>query len=266
MDEFYSHTLEKLLQAGLVNLQMRILIVCGGTLDQKILGQAGFKDVTISNLDARMDANVYAPFAWSYQDAENITFKDNEFDFCIAHNGLHHCHSPHRALLEMYRVGRKGLLVFEPRDGLIARLGVKMNLGQEYEVAAVFGNACAYGGVRNTTVPNYVYRWTEREVKKSICSYAPWGKHRFLFFYALRLHWDRLRDLQNKAWLILTAVAFPLLRVLTWVLPKQSNNFAFAVFKPNIPADLQPWIEVENGNYKINKTWLKERYGEGRSN
>jgi SAM-dependent methyltransferase len=70
----------------------------------------------------------FAPFLWSFQDAERLTFAENEFDFCIVHSGLHHCYSPHRALLEMYRVARVGLLVFEPRDGALVRLGMRLNV------------------------------------------------------------------------------------------------------------------------------------------
>jgi ubiquinone/menaquinone biosynthesis C-methylase UbiE len=47
-----------------------------------------------------------------------MAFDDNSFDFAIVHNGLHHCYSPHRGLLELYRVSRQGILVFEPRDTL----------------------------------------------------------------------------------------------------------------------------------------------------
>ena len=35
-------------------------------------------------------------------------FEDGAFDFVVVHQGLHHCHSPHRGLLEMYRVARRG--------------------------------------------------------------------------------------------------------------------------------------------------------------
>ena len=112
-------------------------MACGGQLDRDVLVGLGFSDVTITNLDRRLAANDFAPFRWAYQDLEQLTFDDAEFDFAIVHNGLHHCHSPHRGLLELYRVARQGVLVFEPRDTALVRLGVRLNLGQKYEVAAV---------------------------------------------------------------------------------------------------------------------------------
>jgi ubiquinone/menaquinone biosynthesis C-methylase UbiE len=52
----------------------------------------------------------FAPFSWSFQDAEQLSFEDEAFDYVFVHAGLHHCASPHRALLEMYRVARRGIM------------------------------------------------------------------------------------------------------------------------------------------------------------
>ncbi|PYK98877.1 MAG: hypothetical protein DME19_10830 [Verrucomicrobia bacterium] len=260
MNGFYTDTLLHLLSNDLVRRDMRILVVCGGEHDKQALEHSGFRNVTISNLDARMNGKEFAPFTWSFQDAEKIAFRDNEFDFCIVHDGLHHCRSPHRALLEMYRVARCGLLVFEPRDSLVARLGLLLNFSQEYEVSGISWNEFTYGGVQNTEIPNHVYRWTEREVKKTISSFAPWGRHEYLFFYRLRVPWMRLRALRNKLWLTAAYAALPFLRLFTWIFPKQCNNFAFAVFKPAVPQNLHPWIEHRDGEFRINRPWLQKRY------
>jgi SAM-dependent methyltransferase len=241
---------------------MRILVVCGGQRDKDILSQLGFPCVTISNLDSRRSAAEFAPYQWSYQDAENLTFKDEEFDFCIVHDGLHHCQSPHRALLEMYRVAAKGLLAFEPHDSMLARMGVWLNFGQEYEVAAVFGNDAVFGGVRNTGVPNYVYRWSEREVKKTICSHAPWGIHQFLFFHQVRIPWDRLRGMKNRSWKWAMIAAVPAIRLLTRWFPRQTNTFGFAIIKPDPRQrhNLHPWIESRDGKFCLNPDWTTSRY------
>ena len=55
--------------------------------------------MTISNVDESGD--VYAPYAWSRQDAEALDLPDGSFDLAAVSAGLHHCASPHRALLEM---------------------------------------------------------------------------------------------------------------------------------------------------------------------
>jgi SAM-dependent methyltransferase len=191
-----------------------------------------------------------------------LTFADDEFDWCIAHSGLHHCHSPHRALLEMYRVSRVGVLVFEPRDGMLVRLGVRLGVGQDYEVAAVADNDLAFGGVRNSELPNYVYRWTPREVHKTISSYAPIGPHRFHFFYALRVPWSRLKLLRNKAYLAGVVAAMPLLKALSWLLPGLCNNFCFMIRKPKYPEELFPWLSRTDGKLELNRDWVRARYGQ----
>ena len=205
----------------------------------------------------------FAPYQWSYQDAEALKYADAEFDWCVVHNGLHHCYSPHRALLEMYRVARKGIVVFEPRDTLLVRVGVRLGLGQEYEVASVWGNNCQFGGVRNTAIPNYVYRWTEREVEKTLCCFEPLGRPRVRYFYALRVPEERLRATRNK-WLVLAArLAIPVAKLLAAIFPRQSNCFAMLVEKPVYPQDLHPWLAMGAGGPTVNRTWLEARYAAG---
>ena len=161
--DFYGDTVRHLLRDGTLTTTMDILVVCGGETDRAVLADSGFRHVVISNLDPGPDPDAFAPFTWSHRDAERLGFPDGSFDFCVVHSGLHHCHAPHLALLEMYRVARKGLLLFEPYDNLLTRVGVRLNIGQECEHASVFYNGCARGGVGNSAIPNHVYRWTERE-------------------------------------------------------------------------------------------------------
>ena len=163
----------------------------------------------------------------------------------------------------MYRVARTGILVFEPHDGLVTRLGVALNVGQEYETAAVFDNDSRFGGVRNSEIPNYVYRWTESEVRKCINSFAPFGRHQFAFFYATRIPWRSLRLKRNKAYLVAAIALIPALKVLGLVAPRICNNFAFLVLKPKAPSDLFPWVELKEGKHRLNRSWLAARYRSG---
>jgi SAM-dependent methyltransferase len=260
MGAFYPEVLRRLLKKKVLRRDMRILVLCGGKYDQEVLQQTGFHNVTIANLDSRLKGDEFAPYAWSFQDAEKLTFADNEFDFCLVHEGLHHCSSPHRALLELYRVAKSGVLIFEPRDSITARLAVRLNFAQDYEVAAVFGNTCQYGGVGNTEIPNFVFRWTERDVEKTIKTYAPHAPHQFLYFYGMWLPWGRLRAMKNKLWLLLFTFACPFLYVAKWFYPKISNTIAFVVLKPALPAELHPWLRLEHGQFKLNQAWVLERY------
>jgi len=260
MSDFYVDTLNKLIHQGVLARTSRVLVVCGGPRDQQALLECGFENVVISNLDSRMTGNEFAPFDWSFQDAEQLEYEDDCFDFCVAHSGLHHCRSPHRALLEMYRVSRKGVIVFEPLDNAVCRLGVRLGLGQDYELAAVAGNDYAYGGLKNTPIPNYVYRWTEREIEKAIQSNCPLGKHRFRYFYRLRVPWERTQLMNSRLLYLAFAALMPLARLFTLAFPHASNNFAFVVQKPDLPSDLYPWLTQDADDIRLDTAWVKQLY------
>jgi SAM-dependent methyltransferase len=264
--EFYLATLRWLLAKGILNREMRVLVACGGDLDRDVLNELGFQVVTISNLDADAQSDAYRPFSAAKQDVEALTHSDGEFDICIAHNGLHHCVSPHRGLLELFRVARRAVIVFEPRDSLFARLGVKLNLGQQFEVAAVVANGSVAGGVRNTAIPNYVYRWTEREIEKTILSGCPWGSPRFFYRYALRIPWGRLRMMRNRIFFWIVRALQPLLQLVFWIFPKQANGFAFIILKPEMPKDIRPWLELRDGRIVLNQKWIDKNYGSPQKN
>ena len=260
LSDFYGNTLLSLLNLGQIRKDSKILVVCGGTLDRDVLANHGFVDVVISNLDTRTQPDAFAPFGWSLQDAEQLGYEDDSFDFVIEHNGLHHCRSPHAGLLEMYRVAREGILVFEPLDNLTTRLGMQLGLGQEYEIAAVAGNDFRFGGVRNSEIPNFVYRFTEREVVKTISTYAPHTKDKFRFFYALRLPWDQLRMRKNKLRFVIVMLAYPFIKAMTTMFRRENNNFAFAVLKSSPSHAVHPWLEVNDGKVILNRKWVQEVY------
>jgi SAM-dependent methyltransferase len=238
MQFFYKEVLRK----SSLPRDQSVLVVCGGKLDRDTLLGEGFITVTISNLDERVRGDEFAPYAWSFQDAEALGYPDGSFDYCIVHNGLHHCASPHRALLEMYRVARKGVLAFEARDSLLMRTAIRTNRVPAYEAAAVRTHGFRYGGVRNSCVPNYIYRWTESEVEKTIASYAPHAPHRIQFFYGLRIPEERLPFASSRRLHWLSYGAKRALEVGTRVFQKEGNLFAFSIEKPQDGA-LFPWLK-----------------------
>lgn len=150
---FYERVLRRLVDEGLVQRDWNVLVVAGGAVDRAAFAASGFTDVKFTNLSGDGDEQ---------QDAEALGYDDDAFDFAVISAGLHHCASPHRALLELYRVARHGLLALEARDSALMRVAQRMGVVDEYELTAVADNDFAAGGVRNSPVPNYVYRWTER--------------------------------------------------------------------------------------------------------
>lgn len=250
---FYFDTLRNLIAAGKLDAKARTLVVAGGSADRDALLAAGFTDVTISNLDTRMIADQFAPYAWSFQDAEALTYADNEFQQVIEHAGLHHCASPHRALTEMYRVASHAVLAFEARDSALLRFGKLFGLTSDHEVEAVVAHGYTFGGWRNTSLPNYVYRWNEREVTKVVASYDPTGPIPIDFFYGLRLPTERLSFGSRVKRVALNLLALPI-RAVFVLAPRQGNEFAFFISKPK---GRFPWIGEDQ---RLDREWLDQRY------
>jgi SAM-dependent methyltransferase len=227
---FYADVLGRLIADGTISVSNSVLVICGGALDETVMNQVGFTNSTITNLDSGM--------ADHRQDAENLTYDDGSFDIVIVHAGLHHCHSPHRALLEMYRVARKCAIAFESRDSLMMRIAIRCGFTMDYEVDAISADG-KRGGVADSGIPNFIYRWTERDVRDTIASYDPAHVPQIEFFYDLRIPIQRFTRSGNRAMGMVGRIVEPLSKVLAAVAPKQCNEFAFAVSKAGV---LQPWI------------------------
>jgi hypothetical protein len=160
--------------------------------------------------------------------------QDQQFDWVFVSDGLHHCSRPHAALLEMYRVCKKGIIVVESRDNLLMRLATRLGIADEYEVRAVRTNGGHSGGVDNTSVPNYVFRWTERELKKTLRSFDPSGPQAFRFYSTVSIP-DRLTNP------ILRGVA----ERVAQRFKSRGNTFAMVATRPSA---VWPWLEVRDGD------------------
>lgn len=238
------HFYEKVIRKALTQeLDSSILVVCGTGGDAKILRAIGFKNVTVTNLDEDRTDGI-APYQWDRQDAEHLTYSDGSFDWVIEDAGLHHCTSPHKALIEMYRVCRKGVLALEARDSVTMRVAIALGFVPAFEQIAVALSGYRYGGVRNSSIPNFIYRWTEREVVKTLESAYPHHTHEVQFFYGLRIPNYRM------------VMFSPLRRVATWLLShslrivniiarRQGNHFGWVARKTG---QLKPWME-SNGTH-----------------
>lgn len=116
------------------------------------------------------------------------------------------------------------------------------------------------GGVANTAIPNFVYRWKRYEIIKTIQSHAPIADHTYRFFHRFRLPSKQLMRRRNLAWHGLAIVLRPLARLCNVLCPRLGNNFAAAVIKPRIPEDLFPWLQAGDGGIVLNRPWINAKY------
>jgi SAM-dependent methyltransferase len=241
--EFYSRTITR----WIPDVDASVLIVGGGPNDEHVFTSLGYTNVTLTNVGSMVDRCSTPAIAAA--DAEDLPYHDESFDYAIVHAVLHHCRSPHRALLELYRVARKGAIFFESRDSLSMRLVERLGLVNPYEVSAVEANGGLAGGVRDTAVPNYVYRWSEREVVKTIASYAPHAKHTIRFAHGYGTPCDTNGGPSVRR--LLKRVLVATHRLVVTVLPSQRNLLACLICKPELPQDLQRWLIMENDTLRF---------------
>ena len=190
-----------------ISTDKKILVVGANYKDVIIFSALGYKNILFSNLfldDFKRDMLENKEYMKIFENINikeinmaNIPFEDNSFDFCTTSASLHHCSKPHSALLEMYRVSKKGVIFIEGRDSLLSKLLTKAGILEEYEYSSIDEDqAQNKGGMDGTIIPNYVYKWTEREVEKLIKSYCPTKEH--LYEYNYYFTNDNLANLRNK--------------------------------------------------------------------
>jgi SAM-dependent methyltransferase len=106
----------------------RLLIIGSEEDDLEIAREVGFVDITQSNLEGFKD---FLPL-----DAENIALPDDSFDVVLTHAVLHHCQSPHKAILECLRVCRKHFLFLEGNDSFLMRMATRFRFHDPFEFSA----------------------------------------------------------------------------------------------------------------------------------
>jgi len=260
-DDFYGTVINKLLRKGRILKHDSILVTAGGARDKETWEACGFKKVIISNVDDRMKGDEFAPFDWSYQDVERMTLADNSVDIVCIHSGLHHCGCPQAAVIEMLRVARKGIILLEPYDNFVTKMGARFGFGQKYETAAVFYSGYTHGGLRNGPVANYVYRFTRWELEKTVSTAHPEGPVELEFMHALRIPWEQLKGRRNKIPYYLTCIVRPFLNLASRLLPEQGNCFAAYIAKRTDKDPLWPWVSISSdGKYSANEVWLAKKF------
>jgi SAM-dependent methyltransferase len=67
--------------------------------------------------------------------AERLPFRDRNFDVAAVHDGLHHLERPERAIAEMARVARYGVLIMDPAQAALTRVAVRAGIAEDVEEA-----------------------------------------------------------------------------------------------------------------------------------
>jgi len=259
-DQFLA-ILGKHLKTCRVDMNEKVLVIGGSWHDAEILHSAGFQDITLSNFGTEFEGDEPGQCLKVRRlnvDAEQIELRDGSFDCVFVHEVLHHCRSPHRALCEMLRVSRKHVVLLEPNDSFSMRVLTRAGFSFPYEIFSVVYHGCMAGGVRDSDIPNFIYRWNANEVRKTVSSYL--AEYKFLVH--AYPHWDfnvnaehlSMRKETRIRWItsVMGADFFlSFLRTLQAVfnlvplLRSQGNKFFCCIEKTG---ELRPWLVAGPGN------------------
>ena len=170
-----------------INKDSNFLLVSASKKEVKILQSLGYSNFSISYYDEaeklthkengfELNKNLFKT------DIRNMKFESRSFEYVVTSATIHHVDLPHNAVAEMYRVANKGVLIIESNDSLIMQIACKLMLTEEFEISSVDKEKKS-GGLLDTGIPNYVYRWTEREILKLLKSYDPSNINHVEFSY-----------------------------------------------------------------------------------
>ncbi len=144
-----------------------VLVIGGGNIDIVLLETVGLTNYTLSNLTNLALARTDRGDSGSLLNVEDLRLEDNSFDVVFAHDVLHHCYTPHKAVREMMRVANRCVIFFDPNDSAFMRALVRLNFSFPYETGVVASMDYRGGGVMGSAIPNYTFRWTPRELEKT---------------------------------------------------------------------------------------------------
>ncbi|OAI41382.1 hypothetical protein AYO41_01650 [Verrucomicrobia bacterium SCGC AG-212-E04] len=110
--------------------------------------------------------------------AQSLPFASDSFDIVFTEAVLHHLDRPHAAIYEMVRVSRRSIIISESQENFLAKSLMNFGLMEEYERSAVMAHDGCSGGVNDSALPNFIYRWRKDELEKCFrsldASRNPW--------------------------------------------------------------------------------------------
>jgi SAM-dependent methyltransferase len=261
----FEETLRKCVTAVGTDVKRSVLTVGGSFRDAHSLYRVGFRRMTLSNVESLVDVDANtepmpdADIMLLYADLEKLPIADASYDLVLAHEVLHHCRSPYAALVEMLRVSRGDIVSMDPNDSLSMRCLICLRLSASYELPAVIYNDYKKGGVNNSDIPNFIYRWDPRTIFQTMAACLPERE----FGLYMRRYWDfniTAEELERRRETrigMITRIAGPrhfiallhgfqaVANSFPW-LAAQGNKFFACITKQQAPS---PWIVERDGAF-----------------
>ena len=172
--------------------------------DANYLLTNGIKNVLASDIsDTYLEIAKRENFILDYklENAENLSFENNTFDFVLCKEAYHHFPRPIIALYEMLRVAKNAVILIEPQDGNILSLS-RLSLLKGFSILKqsfknkikCFFNRKPYNDYGSyEPVGNYIYTISEREIEKVALGL----NYEMVSFYELNDHYIEGVEYEN---------------------------------------------------------------------
>lgn len=248
----FGRLLRTYISRGIIDPDDRVFVQFAGSFDEAVCADAGLTNCSFGNLMPNTHSTGQT-IAEKF-DAHRMPQPDASYDHVLAHAGLHHCSRPHEALHEMYRLARKTVMFIENQDSALMRAATKAGVVSWFELPAVVDGDYVSGGVDGTGVPNFVYRWTRREVTKAVAAFDPGRNTPIDFHTEWNLGENRVSSgaLARKLHLSPRRAARVLTlgeRAMNQLARSQGNIFA-AVIRKDL-ATLRPWMADDTSMARV---------------
>jgi len=182
------------------------------------------------------------------ENAENLSFCDNQFDFVLCKESFHHFPRPMLALIEMFRVAKIGIILIEPRDYYIDRPLFPL----ANRILNFLKNR--HDGHFFEEVGNYVYTVSERELEKFML-----GMHKNTIAFSgindhyLKISGDNIENLNilMKLKFLLLKTIITVKNLLNLLSLSKTNLLRAIMFKNTVNQDLKLIIQKNGFKFKI---------------
>jgi SAM-dependent methyltransferase len=99
------------------------------------------------------------------ENAEQLSFPDEHFDYVLCKESYHHFPRPYAALYEMIRVAKKGIVIIEPQDP-VTKMPMLLWFFNLFKTKPQLLNRIWKNRFSYEPVGNFVYKVSEREFEK----------------------------------------------------------------------------------------------------
>lgn len=183
--------------------------------------------------------------AYSSQNAENLKFEDNSFDYVLIKEAFHHFPRPWIALHEAFRVARKAVILIEPSD----------NPSIFWTFKGVFktilGKSGNYGFEK---VGNFIYRINKKELEKFLLgmNYCDIAFNKVIDKYTSGVEFERKQNLSNKGKFLYLNLKLRIFygQILNFLRIDDGGLLIAALFKEKPNENLKKILKMNNWQFK----------------